>query len=206
MDIVQAFLDMALLGSAWVLWLLVVLSILSVAIIIERWRFFSSMKIDFAAFHDKIINLLSDDKVSELEELCRDDISPEAQVITRGLAQKKNGTRAMEESMSGFLVVEKQHLDRGLVILGTLGNNAPFIGLFGTVIGVIEAFNALGNNAAAGSAAVMSGISEALVATAVGLLVAIPAVIAFNAYNRLVKRRLANAESLKKVLVAHYNQ
>lgn len=205
MSIVQAFLDIALLGSAWVLWLLVALSIYSVAIIIERWRFFNSMKIDFPAFQERLVNLLGADKISEVEELCRDDSSPEAQVVLKGLAQKQNSVKAMEETMTGFLVVEKQHLDKGLVVLGTLGNNAPFIGLFGTVLGVIEAFNALGNNAAAGSAAVMSGISEALVATAVGLMVAIPAVIAFNAYNRVVRRRLANSESLKKILVAYYN-
>ena len=79
--------------------------------------------------------------------------------------------------MEGFLIGEKQKLDRGLIVLGTLGNNAPFIGLFGTVIGIIKAFNDLANSPEGGPSVVMNGISEALVATAVGLLVAIPAVI-----------------------------
>ena len=110
----------------------------------------------------------------------------------------------MRESMEGYLIGERQFLDRGLVVLGTLGNNAPFIGLFGTVLGIIMAFNDLAANPDGGPSVVMAGISEALVATAVGLLVAIPAVIAFNGFNRMIKRRMANAEAIKKLVLSHY--
>jgi len=95
----------------------------------------------------------------------------------------------------------------------TLGNNAPFIGLFGTVIGVVGAFRALGEQAqtplaeaatqALAPAQVMSSISEALVATAVGIAIAIPAVAANNFFQRATKRTLANTEALTKVLLAH---
>jgi biopolymer transport protein ExbB len=99
-----------------------------------------------------------------------------------------------------------------LAFLGTLGNNAPFIGLFGTVIGIVQAFEALGKQgmgggAAAASAAaptaVMSSIAEALVATAVGLAVAIPAVAAYNFYQRHTRAVLGNTEALTNVLLAH---
>ena len=87
-------------------------------------------------------------------------------------------------------------LERHLGILGTLGNNAPFIGLFGTVLGIIKAFADLSHNQAGGSAAVMSGISEALVATAIGLFVAIPAVMAFNIFQGRVRKAMAEIDAL----------
>ena len=96
--------------------------------------------------------------------------------------------------MAGAAALQRMKLERRLAYLGTLGNNAPFIGLFGTVIGVIGAFDELGGGqdagarrAAAGAAAVMASIAEALVATAVGLAVAIPAVAAYNYFQRLIK-------------------
>ncbi len=88
-------------------------------------------------------------------------------------------------------------------VLGTLGNNAPFIGLFGTVIGIIVAFHELGQNPAGGPSVVMAGISEALVATAVGLIVAIPAVIAYNIFQRLTRRKMANYETVSKTILAY---
>ena len=112
----------------------------------------------------------------------------------------------MEQRMVSFVLAERQKLDSGLVFLGTLGNNAPFIGLFGTVIGIIQAFADLASNPAGGPSVVMAGISEALVATAVGLLVAIPAVVAYNVFQRQVKRRVSNADSLIRMLVAHYSE
>jgi len=97
--------------------------------------------------------------------------------------------------------------EQWLFVLGTLGNNAPFIGLFGTVLGIIRAFADLASNAsrAAGASnpsAVMAGISEALVATAVGLFVAIPAVLAFNIFQRLLKRVIGRSNSLGNAIVA----
>jgi len=89
------------------------------------------------------------------------------------------------------------------VFLGTVGSNAPFIGLFGTVLGIIKAFKDLASNTSEGSQAVLAGISEALVATAVGLLVAIPAVIAFNYFNKKVKGVLTNANALTHAILAH---
>lgn len=203
MNIVETFLEVALLGSAWVLWLLVVLSVVSVAIILERAWFFKKLSINFVEFRQKLLGLLIEGKISEAETFCKDQAAIEPQVALKGLESRRLGTHAMEETMVGYLIGERQHLDRGLVVLGTLGNNAPFIGLFGTVLGIIEAFHALKTNPAGGPSVVMAAISEALVATAVGLMVAIPAVVAFNFFNRLVKRRVANAESVMKLVSAH---
>src|SRR5262249_13072024 len=125
------------------------------------------------------------------------------------------GAKAAEEAMAGAAALQRMKLEKRLVYLGTLGNNAPFIGLFGTVIGVVQAFDELGKASHAGVGAqaapamapqaVMASISEALVATAIGLFVAIPAVAAFNAFQRVIKSKLANTEVLSRVLLAHLN-
>lgn len=202
-DIVQKLLGLTLLGTEWVLWLLIILSVVSVTIMIERAAYFLRMRVDFPDFSAKLTKHLIDDDLEAARRLCEASPSLESQVCLRGLEHSRQGDQAMRESMEGFLIGQRQTLDRGLMVLGTLGNNAPFIGLFGTVIGIIMAFKDLANNPAGGPSVVMAGISEALVATAVGLMVAIPAVIAFNAYNRIVKRHVQNAEAMMKMVLAH---
>src|SRR6478735_6289984 len=103
--------------------------------------------------------------------------------------------------MAGTKARLRIDLERNLGILGTLGNNAPFIGLFGTVLGIIKAFADLSRNQAGGAGAVMSGISEALVATAVGLMVAIPAVIAFNFFQGRVRRALGRVDAMAHLVL-----
>jgi biopolymer transport protein ExbB len=113
--------------------------------------------------------------------------------------------------MEGASALQRLKLEKRLAFLGTLGNNAPFIGLLGTVIGIIAAFDELGKvkmAAASGATqlapeAVMARISEALVATAIGILIAIPAVAAFNAFQRVVKGTVANTDALGHLLLAH---
>jgi biopolymer transport protein ExbB/TolQ len=205
-NIVEKLLGLTLLGTEWILWLLIVLSIVSIAIMIERLFFFSKMRIDFQSFSRALVKSLIDNDIESAKRLCESKMSLESQVVLRGLSYREKGVKAMEESMEGFLIGEKQVLDRGLMILGTLGNNAPFIGLFGTVIGIIMAFNDLASNPAGGPSVVMAGISEALVATAVGLIVAIPAVIAYNGFNRIVKRHYANAEAVMRLILSHHQK
>jgi biopolymer transport protein ExbB len=85
--------------------------------------------------------------------------------------------------------------------LGTLGNNAPFIGLFGTVLGIIKAFADLAKNQGGGATVVMAGIADALVATAVGLLVALPAVVAFNIFQGRIRRTMGRVDTLAHLIL-----
>jgi biopolymer transport protein ExbB len=112
------------------------------------------------------------------------------------------GAIAAEKAMAGTAVAEKMKMERGLAFLATVGSNAPFLGLFGTVLGIIKAFHDLSVNTSEASEAVMAGISEALVATAVGLMVAIPAVVLYNMFNRWVKGRVSRSESLADLFLA----
>ena len=97
-----------------------------------------------------------------------------------GLSALYRGTANVQERMESQLIKEKAALEANLVLLATVGSNAPFVGLFGTVLGVIKAFHELSLQGSRGGNMVMSGISQALIATAVGIMVAIPALVAYN--------------------------
>lgn len=202
-DIVQKLLGITALGTEWVLWLLIGLSIVSFAVIIERSIFFYRIHLDIVSFSERLTKALEANDWEQVTKICEESPALACQTVLRGVAAKSRGAHAMEESMTGFMIGQKQKLDHGLMILGTLGNNAPFIGLFGTVLGIIIAFRDLALNPQGGAAVVMRGISEALIATAVGLIVAIPAVIAYNFFQRLVKRQIGAAEAISRLVLSH---
>ncbi len=202
-DIVQKLLGITALGTEWVLWLLIALSIISVAIIIERSIFFYKINLDMASFTEKLTKHLEANDWQSVSSLCEKSPALACQTVLRGVEAKARGTHAMEETMTGYMIGQRQKLDHGLMVLGTLGNNAPFIGLFGTVLGIIIAFHDLALNPQGGAGVVMRGISEALIATAVGLIVAIPAVIAYNFFQRLVKRQISGAEAISRLVLSH---
>ena len=110
--------------------------------------------------------------------------------------------------MASATALQRMRLERRLAFLGTLGNNAPFIGLLGTVIGIVQAFDrlqatGLGGTATGPATDVMGAISESLVATAIGLVVAIPAVAAFNYFQRRIRATVANSDALTHIILAY---
>ncbi len=201
-------LSFTLLGSEWVLWLLIALSIVSVAVMVERGLSLRGGVIDFDALATKILDLLGQGDVSAAREaLAREALgkpeSPECRVGLVGLDHFARGRNATSEAMAAARTQERLRMERYLGVLGTLGANAPFVGLFGTVLGIIKAFADLAKNQASGGAAVvMVGISEALVATAVGLLVAIPAVVAYNAFQAKVRRSLGRVDAMAHLILS----
>jgi biopolymer transport protein ExbB len=127
----------------------------------------------------------------------------EAEVVRAAAAHAPKGADAVREVVAATVERARLEYEVRLAFLGTLGNNAPFIGLFGTVLGIIRAFVDLARNpAAAGAGTVMAGISEALVATAVGLFVALPAVVAYNLFQRGLRRATQRATALGHDAVA----
>ncbi|MDB4968663.1 MAG: MotA/TolQ/ExbB proton channel [Myxococcales bacterium] len=202
MHITERFLAFTLLGAEWVLWLLVLLSIISFAIMIERAYFFLTHGVDVESLGSDLRRLLSKGSFADARSRVKGSDSPEMTVIAAGLEEIERGTDSVAEAMVGQKAKERMRLERNLAFLGTLGNNAPFIGLFGTVLGIIKAFHDLAGNQAGGVAVVMAGISEALVATALGLLVAIPAVVGYNIFNRRVRQTIANTDALAHVVLA----
>ncbi len=191
MNLTQKFLAFTLLGAEWVLWLLIILSVISVAIMIERAWFFAKNRFDIRTLSGELRKMIVAGDVEKARARLRDTNSVEGSIADSGLAEVPNGLEAVIEGLQEGKARERVKLERNLAFLGTLGSNAPFIGLFGTVLGIIKAFHDLAGNQAGGVTVVMAGISEALVATAVGLLVAIPAVVTFNIFNRRVRATMA---------------
>ena len=193
-------------GAAWVLWLLFGLSFISIAVVIERGFVFRSKGGEVKRLADKLDRHLAAGDLDGARESLRDESSVAARVADAGLRLATRGPSTAEKGMQSAMAVERSQLENRLAYLGTLGNNAPFVGLFGTVIGVILAFNELGkaqNGSGAATQAVMSSIAEALVATAIGIAVALPAVAAYNYFQRRISILLADAEALSSLVLAY---
>jgi biopolymer transport protein ExbB len=189
-------------GAGWVLLLLVGLSALSLVLVAERFLFFRR---NGRPASPELRLLLAAGRLEEARLLLGNRGGLEAQVAREALAVADGGPGAVDQAVACAVASARPAYERGLSALGTLGTNAPFLGLFGTVIGIIQAFAQLAVGTAKGqtAAAVMGGISEALVATAVGILVAIPAVVAFNGYQRWLRLIVGRAEAIGHALRTH---
>lgn len=193
----------ALVGDVWVLWLLLGASVISLGVIIERWRMYGRNRCDFPKLFDALASRLASDDVAGAKALAQSLAGVEARVAFAGLVNFRKGAASVAEAMTSRIVIERSALEENLIVLGTLGNNAPFIGLFGTVLGIIKAFNDLAVSGNSGVSIVMAGVSSALIATAFGILVAIPAVVANNYFQTRLRRMVSNAQSLAHMFQVH---
>jgi biopolymer transport protein ExbB len=204
-DVERILLSLALFGTEWVLWLLIVLSVIALAVVLNRSYYFLRANSAPPTFLDELQALMAAGDEEHLHNYLSKTRGVEAKVVMEGIrAFPVSGPESAAEAMQGSMMEQKLDLERYLVFLGTLGNNAPFIGLLGTVLGIIRAFYDLSLNPAQGSGAVMSGISEALVATALGLLVAIPSVITYNYFQQRIKKILSSCQISASALLAFY--
>jgi biopolymer transport protein ExbB len=162
-------------------------SVLNITFMIERWWTIRKAQGSGDAILAHVHKLLSEGKAEAAQQYCHKLTASVAQVIHYGLLHAARPRQDLEELLASKRLEERLKLERYLGVLGTLGNVAPFIGLFGTVLGIIKAFSDLALSAGGGPTVVAKGISDALVATAAGLVVAIPAVIIYNYFMRKVK-------------------
>jgi len=200
---IQAIKAFALLGGDWVLYLLILLSAWCLAVIYNRFKLFRARAKEESLLGGKVPELLAKGKIKEAQKLVEKATSPEGVILRACLSNLSLGREGLEQVLESAKIQEKMILEENLLVLGTLGNNAPFIGLFGTVLGIIKAFNDLAIAGTSGPTIVMRGVSEALVATAMGLLIAIPAVVSYNYFQGQIKRSLLNADRLCRLLLAH---
>jgi biopolymer transport protein ExbB/TolQ len=197
----QRLLAFALLGAGWVLWLLMGLSVLSLTVMLERGLYFGQRRM--SKRFPELLRLCQEGLLDKAAQLAAGD-AMEAEVVRVAARVAGSGQQAVEKAVASTIDRRRLEYEKWLFVLGTLGNNAPFIGLLGTVLGIIRAFADLAAHptATAGASTVMAGISDALVATAVGLFVAIPAVLAYNTYQRLLKRVIGRSQSLGNAIAA----
>ena len=190
-------------GSRWVLWLLIGLSFAAVAVMIERLWFFVQERPPRARIGGgarRAARLAGPD--AALRKLSG---APSMQVaVARACLERAgDGAAAVDELRAALIETERSRYEKRLAFLGTLGNNAPFVGLFGTVLGIIRSFHDLSGGSMQNTQAVMAGIAEALVATGIGLVVALPAVDSYNAFVRHVEASVSGAEALAHEILAH---
>lgn len=192
-------------GAEAILWLLLVVSVISVGLILERFITLRGVVNRSTKVKARMKDALQSNNLDDLEEISKDRESLEGRALQYGLRHvRETGTNGLPETINAFALLERPQLERSLNVLATIGSNAPFVGLLGTVLGIMKAFRDLGAaGTSAGNQTVMLGIAEALVATAVGLVVAIPAVIAYNGFSRQVRSTLQSLETVRDLCFAY---
>ena len=197
-----------LLGSEWVLWVLVAAVFVALTVFFDRWRTLRNQeKVGHLLWREHLHFWVTDGAPSEwvgaCAQLATEFPCTETKVLLALSKKPRASAQDLERAAQSILTTEKLQLEKYLAILGTLGNSAPFIGLFGTVLGIIKAFSELDRSTAnSGLTAISGGLAEALVTTAAGLVVAIPCAMAYNFFIRKIKTIQARSLSLAGVVIA----
>ncbi|RLA20597.1 MAG: MotA/TolQ/ExbB proton channel family protein [Gammaproteobacteria bacterium] len=201
-NLIALLMDLPVFQAEWVLYLLILLSLASVAIMVERIVFYRRHRIDVENVRSSLSDHLDKGDYEGAAKYLQRFDSLETNTVLFGLRDCDKGPDSVQDLVASAARKEKARYEQRLSFLATVASNAPFIGLFGTVLGIIRAFKDLSANMSEASSAVMAGIAEALIATAVGLLVAIPAVVAFNIFKGKVKAIADDGNVLVATLLA----
>ncbi len=183
------------------MWGLLALSIIGVAVIIERAITLQKAKADVRGLMEKVVGALKKGDLDEALDICAQTRGPIPQILHAGLRQAKKGTAAVEKAIETAGIIEMSFLERGLIILATVANVAPLLGFLGTVSGMISAFEAIAQAEQVSAKLVASGISEALITTMTGLLIAIPTQIAHNLFVQRIDRFVVEMEDSAAELI-----
>jgi biopolymer transport protein ExbB/biopolymer transport protein TolQ len=213
-DVMGLWHNMGILAKG-VVAILFIMSIWSLAVMIDRALYYSAARKQSREFAPKVAGALKDGKLDEAIKIAdRNKKSHLAEVVTAGLQEFRSygsgGAISEEQIESSKRALERSEaivhakLKRGLGGLATIGSTAPFVGLFGTVAGILNAFNQIATQKTAGIAAIAGGISEALVTTAFGLIVAIPAVMTFNYFTNKVESFDVEMDNSSSELVDYF--
>lgn len=183
-----------------VLSVLLLMSIFSVTIIVDRVRLIRRFKINERSFMARLLRILAEQGQNAALEFCRKYDFPIAAVSAEILTQP-GGREAKERAMQHGIQAQTRKLDSMVPVLGTVAGTAPFVGLFGTIIGIIKAFASIAANSGGGPEVVSAGIAEALITTACGLIVAIPALIGYNYCIHMTEVLMTDVELLEYDLI-----
>ena len=194
----------ALLGAEWVM-CLVILSIVCITVAAERFYYQIKNQTPLSKLQKNSPRFFTNNDVVACQKGLQELDGIEAKTLSAGLeAYERGGVHSAEQAIAGVLIFEKSKLDKGLIVIGTTGSNAPFIGLFRTVLGIIKAFDDLAANTAEGAESViMAGISEALVATAIGLWLQYLLLYSSDSLKKRNSAQVSRLESMGHLLLSH---
>lgn len=187
------------LGAGCVLWALLALSASGIAIIVERAICFYSTRDDIQSLSADLARLVLARQWRRAEKLLSESPSFEARVALAGMGQEHPDSA--DQLMLGERENARLELEKNLALLGTVGDGAPFVGLLGTLIGIIGAFRNVDPSQISWTDGLVREIGGALVGSAVGLFVALPASAAVNLFRDVVRARLARADGLRRVVL-----
>jgi biopolymer transport protein ExbB len=177
------------------IYILLACSVLSLAIIIERYFYYRRRsRIKKTDFMLAVSRELGKGDVKKALELCKKNDTPFSSVVYSGLNLHGHNEMLISNTMEREITVETMKLERYTSVVGTIGSTAVYIGLFGTVLGIIRAFHDISRSGSGGISVVIGGISEALACTAMGLCVAVPAVIAYNYFIKKIDNFISDME------------
>ncbi len=177
------------------MYILLFCSVVSLGVIFERFFYYKRRsRAKRAVFMARIKEELAKGYLDKALEFCKSIKTPFAQVAHSGLYLRGHNEKIISATMEREIVVETTKLEKYTSIVGTIGSTAVYIGLFGTVIGIIRAFHDISLSGSGGISVVIGGISEALICTAAGLLVAVPAVIAYNYFIKRIDGFVSDME------------
>ena len=182
-------------------------SVLAATVAIERFIVFSKAKINVSDFLTKIRKaLLVNRNVKEAFKICEQSKGPVASVMKAGLLRYGHSREDVEKTIENAALYELDRLEKRLGVLATTANVAPMLGFLGTVAGMIKSFATLAEQGLTNPAAVAVGISEALITTATGLIIAIPAQLVYNWYTTKVTRFVRDIETASNMLVETFTE
>ncbi|MBI2570593.1 MAG: MotA/TolQ/ExbB proton channel family protein [Candidatus Schekmanbacteria bacterium] len=186
-----------------VMWPLLACSIVAVTFIIERFWHYHKASIDAPEFLDRIGKVLQKGKIKEATKMCEAYTGPVASILKAGLLRYDRGKEEIERAIEASGSLEMARLERGLVVLASVANLAPLLGFLGTVTGMINSFEAIAKQGLNNPALVSIGISEALITTAGGLMIAIPVLAFYNYFTSRVSKIVLDMEESSAFLVEY---
>lgn len=190
-----------------VMWFLLAFSIISVAVMIERFWVLRKAKINVNEFLAKLRKALIVNKsIRDAIKICEQYRGPLASIMKAGLLKYGQPKEDIEKTIETAALHEVGRLEKRLVILSSVANVAPLLGFFGTVSGMIQSFDALAEQGLSNPGAVAAGISEALITTAAGLLVAIPTQLAYNFFMNSINKSVRDIETSTNMLLETFGE
>lgn len=181
--------------GGFTMYILLFCSVVSLGVILERLFAYYTRSVNKIKFMDRVKAAMEKGDLDRAVKVCDDhSYAPVAAVVRSGLRKHGRGEKEISSAMEREIMVETVRLEQYTSVVGTIGNIAVYIGLFGTVLGIVRSFHNISQVGSGGISVVIGGVSEALVCTATGLLVAIPAVVAYNYFMRRVDSFVTDME------------